>query len=318
MTDSADWEKTGPTWKRHAEQVAGQSWPAGCLYVVATPIGNLGDLSLRAWEALRRCDAIAAEDTRTTRALLDAWGIDTPLLAAHRHNEREAAGAVIRRLSLGERIALVSDAGAPAVSDPGARVVREVQAAGYRVVPLPGPSAVVAALMASGATRDDAPGFAFAGFMPSKAQARRKWLDQWLAWPVPVVMFETPHRLRAALMDLSMAAGPDRRVTVARELSKRFGKSGRWRRAMPSPGWTRTLTGNRGSSCWWCMPTSRRASRTRTCHPSNAGSWKRCWRNCRCATRRGSAPGPRAWRVTGCTPGPWRRHESGRRSVPAD
>ena len=222
MTDSADWEQTGPTWKRHAEQVADQSWPAACLYVVATPIGNLGDLSLRAWEALRRCDAIAAEDTRTTRALLDAWGITTPLLAAHRHNEREAAQALIRRLAEGERIALVSDAGAPAVSDPGSRVVRDVQAAGYRVIPLPGPSAVIAALMASGATRDEDPGFAFAGFMPSKAQARRKWLDQWLAWPVPVVMFETPHRLRAALRDLADAAGPDRLVTVARELSKRF------------------------------------------------------------------------------------------------
>jgi 16S rRNA (cytidine1402-2'-O)-methyltransferase len=222
MTDSADWEKAGPTWKRHADLVAGQSWPAGCLYVVATPIGNLGDLSLRAWEALRRCDAIAAEDTRTTRALLDAWGIGTPLLAAHRHNEREAAEAVIQRLARGERIALVSDAGAPAVSDPGARVVREVQAAGHRVVPLPGPSAVVAALMASGATRDEEPGFAFAGFMPSKAQARRKWLERWLAWPVPVVMFETPHRLRAALQDLAAAAGPERRLTVARELSKRF------------------------------------------------------------------------------------------------
>lgn len=222
MTDSADWEKAGPTWKRHVGLAAGQSWPPGCLYVVATPIGNLEDLSLRAWEALRRCDAIAAEDTRTTRALLDAWGIDTPLLAAHRHNEREAAEAVIRRLEQGERIALVSDAGAPAVSDPGARVVRAVQEAGYRVVPLPGPSAVIAALMASGATSDEEPGFAFAGFMPSKAQARRKWLAQWLAWPVPVVMFETPHRLRAALRDLADVAGPDRQLTVARELSKRF------------------------------------------------------------------------------------------------
>ncbi|WP_368641096.1 16S rRNA (cytidine(1402)-2'-O)-methyltransferase [Castellaniella ginsengisoli] len=222
MTDSADWEKAGPTWKRHAELAAGQSWPAGCLYVVATPIGNLEDLSLRAWEALRRCDAIAAEDTRTTRTLLDAWGLATPLLAAHRHNERDAAQAVIGRLARGERIALVSDAGAPAVSDPGARVVREVRAAGYRVVPLPGPSAVIAALMASGATSDETPEFAFAGFMPPKAQARRKWLDRWLAWPVPVVMFEAPHRLRAALQELAAAAGPARRVTIARELSKRF------------------------------------------------------------------------------------------------
>lgn len=215
-------DTTALTWKRHAEQVAGQDWPEASLYVVATPIGNLGDLSLRAWEALRRCDAVAAEDTRTSRLLLDAWGIATPLMAAHRHNEQEAAERIIERLAAGQRIALVSDAGAPAVSDPGARIVRQVQQAGYRVVPLPGPSAVIAALMASGATRDEEPGFVFAGFLPSKAQARRKWLARWLNWPVPVVMFETPHRLQAALADLLDQAGPDRRLTLARELSKRF------------------------------------------------------------------------------------------------
>ncbi len=218
----ASLDETALTWKRHAEQVAGQHWPEASLYVVATPIGNLGDLSLRAWEALRRCDAIAAEDTRTTRQLLDAWGISTPLMAAHRHNEQQAAELIIQRLSGGERIALVSDAGAPAVSDPGARIVRQVQAAGYRVVPLPGPSAVVAALMASGATRDEDPGFAFAGFMPSKPLARRKWLARWLGWTIPVVLFETPHRLQAALEDLRDLAGPDRVLTLARELSKRF------------------------------------------------------------------------------------------------
>ncbi|MFT0532703.1 16S rRNA (cytidine(1402)-2'-O)-methyltransferase [Castellaniella hirudinis] len=210
------------TWKRHADLVAGQHWPEASLYVVATPIGNLGDLSLRAWEALRRCAAIAAEDTRTTRLLLDAWGISTPLLAAHRHNEQQAADLIVQRLAAGERIALVSDAGAPAVSDPGARIVRQVRAAGYRVVPLPGPSAVVAALMASGATRDDEPGFVFAGFLPAKTQARRKWLSRWLDWPIPVVLFETPHRLRAALADLLDLAGPGRTLTLARELSKRF------------------------------------------------------------------------------------------------
>jgi 16S rRNA (cytidine1402-2'-O)-methyltransferase len=222
MNDTIDLEEAAATWKRHAQQVSQQSWPAAALYVVATPIGNLGDLSLRAWEALRRCDAIAAEDTRTSRTLLDAWGISTPVLAAHRHNEHEAAQAIVARLAQGERIALVSDAGAPAVSDPGARIVRRVRAAGYRVVPLPGPSAVIAALMASGATGDEEPGFAFAGFMPSKAQARRKWLEGWLGWPVPVVMFETPHRLKAALADLRELAGERRLVTVARELSKRF------------------------------------------------------------------------------------------------
>ncbi|WP_298013145.1 16S rRNA (cytidine(1402)-2'-O)-methyltransferase [uncultured Castellaniella sp.] len=222
MMETDGLDEGAVTWKRLALQVAEQAWPAACLYVVATPIGNLGDLSLRAWEALRRCDAIAAEDTRTSRTLLDAWGIATPLLAAHRHNEQQAADAIVQRLAQGQRIALVSDAGAPAVSDPGARIVRQVRAAGYRVMPLPGPSAVITALMASGATRDDEPGFAFAGFLPSKAQARRKWLARWLDWPVPVVMFETPHRLQAALADLCELAGEHRVLTVARELSKRF------------------------------------------------------------------------------------------------
>jgi 16S rRNA (cytidine1402-2'-O)-methyltransferase len=222
MTDGLDWENAGLTWKRHAEQVVEQDWPSACLYVVATPIGNLADMSLRAWQALRGCDVVAAEDTRTTRALLDAWGIRTPLLAAHRHNEQQAADTIVQRLADGQRVALVSDAGAPAVSDPGARIVRCVQAAGYRVVPLPGPSAVIAALMASGATSDDAPGFAFAGFPPNKPAARRKWLAQWLAWPVPVVFFEAPHRLGATLDDLARVAGCDRMLTLAREMTKRF------------------------------------------------------------------------------------------------
>lgn len=222
MDQTIDWEKAAPTWKRHHDLVVGQFWPQATLYVVATPIGNLADMSLRAWQALRCCDVIAAEDTRTTRALLDAWGIATPMLAAHRHNEQQAAEAIVQRLAAGERVALVSDAGAPAVSDPGARIVRAVQAAGYGVTPLPGPSALLAALMASGATSDEAPGFAFAGFLPSRAAARRRWLGEWLAWPVPVVMFEAPHRLRAALDDLAKLAGPGRVVTLARELTKRF------------------------------------------------------------------------------------------------
>jgi len=222
MTDDTGFGELQETWKRLAERMAGQSWPEGCLYVVATPIGNLGDLGLRAWQTLLRCDAIAAEDTRTSRALLDAWGVRTPLMAAHRHNENEAAQAIIQRLARGERIALVSDAGAPAISDPGARIVRQVLEAGYRVVPIPGPSAVIAALMASGATSDEAPGYAFAGFPPARAMARRKWLQSWGRLDVPVVMFESPHRLRACIDDLAAACGADRRLTVARELSKRF------------------------------------------------------------------------------------------------
>ena len=210
----------GDAWSRVAESVAGQHWPAATL--VATPIGNLGDLGLRAWHALQRADVIAAEDTRASRKLLDAWGVGTPLMAAHRHNEASAAQAICERLAQGQRVALVSDAGAPAVSDPGARVVRAVREAGYAVVPVPGPSAVIAALMGSGVTSDENPAFAFAGFAPPKAAARQRWLRTWCALPAPVVMFESPHRLAATLADLLEVCGPARKLTVARELTKRF------------------------------------------------------------------------------------------------
>lgn len=210
------------SWNRLAQKVADQNWPASALYVVATPIGNLGDLSLRAWQALARCDVIAAEDTRASRALLDAWGISTPLVAAHRHNEAEASQAILQRLQSGERVALISDAGAPGVSDPGARMVRVVREAGYTVVPIPGATAVITALMASGATSDENPAFAFAGFAPSKSAARQKWFQQWTSLAAPVVMFESPHRLAAALKDLLEVCGPDRNLTIARELTKRF------------------------------------------------------------------------------------------------
>ncbi|KDC24059.1 16S rRNA (cytidine(1402)-2'-O)-methyltransferase [Bordetella bronchiseptica F2] len=212
----------GDAWSRVADRVAAQHWPAATLYVIATPIGNLGDLGLRAWQALVRADVIAAEDTRASRTLLDAWGVSTPLMAAHRHNEASAAQAICERLAQGQRVALVSDAGAPAVSDPGARIVRAVREAGYAVVPVPGPSAVIAALMGSGATSDENPAFAFAGFPPVKAVARQRWLRQWCALPAPVVMFESPHRLAATLADLREAGGPARLLTVARELTKRF------------------------------------------------------------------------------------------------
>jgi 16S rRNA (cytidine1402-2'-O)-methyltransferase len=212
----------GEAWRRVAERVAAQQWPAATLYVVATPIGNLGDLGLRAWETLARADVIAAEDTRESRTLLDAWGISTPLMAAHRHNEAAAAQAICGRLAQGQRVALVSDAGAPAVSDPGARVVRAVRDAGYTVVPIPGPSAVIAALMASGVTSDENPAYVFAGFPPPKSVARQRWLTQWCGVPAPVVMFESPHRVAATLADMLEVCGPLRNVTIARELTKRF------------------------------------------------------------------------------------------------
>lgn len=222
MNDSTPPGEAPATWNRLAERVAAQHWPASALYVVATPIGNLGDLGLRAWQALSRCDVIAAEDTRSSRTLLDAWGIGTPLMAAHRHNEAAAAEAILQRLEAGERVALISDAGAPAVSDPGARIVRAVSEAGFTVVPVPGASAVITALMASGATSDENPAFVFAGFPPSKSGARRKWLQTWCAVAAPVVMFESPHRVQATVDDLLAVCGSDRRLTFARELTKRF------------------------------------------------------------------------------------------------
>jgi len=192
------------------------------LYVIATPVGNLGDLSLRAWQALQCCDVIAAEDTRVSSALLQAWGVQTPLIAAHRHNEAQAAQAVLMRLQRGERVGLISDAGTPAVSDPGGRIVQVVRQAHYRVVPIPGASAVMAALMASGASSDANPAFAFAGFAPVKTSARQAWLQRWCAVPAPVVLFEAPHRLAALLGDLTRVYDAQRLLTIGRELTKRF------------------------------------------------------------------------------------------------
>ncbi|MAO51385.1 MAG: 16S rRNA (cytidine(1402)-2'-O)-methyltransferase [Pusillimonas sp.] len=222
MREEIGFDEPPMSWKRLTERVAQQDWPAGALYVIATPIGNLADLSLRAFEALRRCDVIAAEDTRSSRQLLDAWGVNTPLMAAHRHNEASAAQAIIGRLRNGERVALISDAGTPAVSDPGARVVRTVVAEGYRAIPIPGASAVLAALMASGATTDENPAYMFAGFAPQKATARQKWFRRWSESGVPVVFFESPHRLVASMSDLAGLLPGDRLLTVARELTKRF------------------------------------------------------------------------------------------------
>lgn len=222
MNDDTQKTEASVTWNRLTQRVADQQWPEPALYVVATPIGNLGDLSLRAWLALQRCAVIAAEDTRSSRPLLDAWGVSTPLMAAHRHNEAAAAESIVQRLQAGESVALISDAGAPAVSDPGARVVRRVHEAGFPVVPIPGASAVITALMGSGVTSDENPAFVFAGFPPSKQGARRKWLQKWCALPAPVVMYESPHRVRATVDDLLTVCGPQRRLSIARELTKRF------------------------------------------------------------------------------------------------
>lgn len=199
--------------------VAEQELPAGSLYVVALPIGNAADITLRALWLLARADAVAAEDTRVTGPLLARYGIRTPLLAAHQHNEREAARGLIERLARGERIALVTDAGTPGISDPGARIVRDVLDAGHRVVPVPGASSAVAAVSAAGL----APGpFRFAGFLPAGTAERERQLRSLAADGLPFVLFEAPHRIRALLSVLAAVLDHERRVVLARELTKRF------------------------------------------------------------------------------------------------
>lgn len=206
------------------DAAGGQHYPQGTLYVVATPIGNLADLSLRALHVLQLVDAIACEDTRHTQTLLRAYGIDrhgSRLLAVHQHNEAEAAQAVIARLTEGQRIAYVSDAGTPGVSDPGARLSAAVQAAGQRVLPIPGPSSVTTLLSAAGA-HDDARGgaFVFAGFLPTKAGERDAAVQTLASETRAVVLLEAPHRIEALARALAVLGA--RPVTVGRELTKQF------------------------------------------------------------------------------------------------
>ena len=197
-----------------------QQYPAGTLYVVATPIGNLADLTLRAIHVLALVDAVACEDTRVASTLLAYLGLHKPLLAAHEHNEREAAVAIVERLRRGERIALVSDAGTPAVSDPGARIVADVAGSGARVVPVPGASAAIAAASVAGVVSIDG-GFRFAGFAPAKGAARREVIGQLAREAMTVVLYESPHRIGALAIELA-AVAPDRVLTIARELTKQF------------------------------------------------------------------------------------------------
>jgi 16S rRNA (cytidine1402-2'-O)-methyltransferase len=191
----------------------------GALYVVATPIGNLGDLSARARAILANVGIIAAEDTRHTGALLQAFGISTPLVSLHEHNEAARTGGLLARLEKGETVALVSDAGTPLVSDPGFELVRSATEAGLRVLTVPGPSAAIAALSVSGLPVDR---FAFEGFLPAKAAARRNALALLERETRTLVFYEAPHRLREVLADMALAFGKERRAAVARELTKRF------------------------------------------------------------------------------------------------
>ena len=189
------------------------------LYVVPTPLGNLQDMSLRAVEVLKAVPWVAAEDTRHSQPLLRHFGSGARLLPAHQHNEEQAAQGVIDKLAAGEAVALVSDAGTPAVSDPGARIVARVREAGFKVVPLPGACAAVTALSASGLM---APHFLFYGFLPAKAGQRQKELEALVALPYTLVFYEAPHRVLESVEALAAAFGPERTIVFARELTKLF------------------------------------------------------------------------------------------------
>ncbi|MFL9870178.1 16S rRNA (cytidine(1402)-2'-O)-methyltransferase [Paraburkholderia megapolitana] len=200
-----------------SELAQGQQYPAPALYVVATPIGNVADITLRALHVLGLADRIAAEDTRNTGQLLARYGISKPLVAVHQHNERAAAQRIVEYLQAGERVAYVSDAGTPGISDPGAKLVEAAREAGFPVVPLPGASALATALSAAG---DWAETFSFLGFLPPKAKQRATMLQPLAGHPYAMVFYEAPHRILETVSALAEAFGGTRRMLIARELTK--------------------------------------------------------------------------------------------------
>ncbi len=191
----------------------------GILYIVATPIGNLQDLTLRAIDTLKKVDLIVAEDTRHCKVLLNHYDIQTPVLSLHEHNEKAKVESILKRLLKGASLALISDAGTPLISDPGYRLVQEASLAGVKVVPLPGPCAAIAALSASGLPTDR---FVFEGFLPMKSAARRKHLEKLMQEPRTLIFYEAPHRILEVLKDLEQIFGPERQAVLARELTKVF------------------------------------------------------------------------------------------------
>ncbi len=200
-------------------QPAVASVQPGSLYVVATPIGNLDDISARALRILREVALIAAEDTRHSARLLQHFGIATPLAACHEHNERDQGGRFLARLQAGEDVALISDAGTPLISDPGYHLVRQARAAGFAVVPVPGACALIAALSAAGLPSDR---FIFEGFLPAKAAGRRARLEQVREEPRTLIFYEAPHRILECLQDMRDVFGAERPALLARELTKTF------------------------------------------------------------------------------------------------
>jgi 16S rRNA (cytidine1402-2'-O)-methyltransferase len=193
----------------------GQS--AGCLYVVGTPLGNREDLSPRAARILTEADLIACEDTRTSQRILQPLGIVTPTIAYHEHNEQRQAIVIADAVQSGRRIALISDAGMPAISDPGFRVVRECRRRGLTVIPIPGATAAMTALAASGLPSD---GFLYLGFLPAKTAARKRTFEQYRDFPYTLVFYESTHRIEAFVDDLIEVLGPERTICIGRELTK--------------------------------------------------------------------------------------------------
>jgi 16S rRNA (cytidine1402-2'-O)-methyltransferase len=189
----------------------------GCLYIVATPIGNLDDITYRAVQVLMEVDAIAAEDTRHSKKLMQHLGVATPLVALHEHNENALSEKIIKRLERGESLALISDAGTPLISDPGFPLVNQAHKAGLKIIPVPGASSVLAALSVSGLPTDR---FVFEGFLPSKKTARQNRLRELEKETRTLILFETPHRITVALADLAEVLGEDREIFMARELTK--------------------------------------------------------------------------------------------------
>jgi 16S rRNA (cytidine1402-2'-O)-methyltransferase len=205
--------------KAHAETSLVEENMTGVLYVVATPIGNLDDWSPRAVATLKAASVIAAEDTRHSSRLMQHFGIETPLTALHDHNEGARVEGLLARLQAGEDIALISDAGTPLISDPGYRLVAAVQAGGIRVVPIPGACAAIAALSAAGLASDR---FIFEGFLPAKGGARRERLQELASEPRTLIFYEAPHRIAECLTDMESVIGGERRIVLAREISKAF------------------------------------------------------------------------------------------------
>ena len=204
-------------WQKILDKAAAQIEPQ-TLYVVATPIGNLADITLRALAVLQRADLVCAEDTRVSQQLLSAYGIRAKLVSVREHNERQMTETITAALAAGQVVAQISDAGTPAVCDPGARLAAGVRAAGFKVVPVAGASAVMAALSVAGVTQSD---FYFVGFLPPKAGERAQWFERWREVPYAVAMFETPHRIEAALAQMAEIL-PNRHLMLAREISKTF------------------------------------------------------------------------------------------------